>query len=120
LAAEDGGVAEGVGEEGGTLDAGEESNREVACVRPAELAELIFRPIDDRGDYLGGVAVEAVLALVELGSERAHRAAVTHDRVAHVDPVPDERFEPGLRGSAPLERGDEDRGFLLVAGEHRT
>src|SRR5919108_5810154 len=40
LAVEDGGVAEGVGEERGALDAGEERECEVACIWPAEFTEL--------------------------------------------------------------------------------
>src|ERR671935_241087 len=39
------------------------------CIWPAELAELALSPVDDPCHYLGSLAIEASLALVELGAE---------------------------------------------------
>src|SRR5919197_719625 len=87
LAGEDLGFAEGVREECGSLDAGEERVCEVARVAPAELAELVFRPIDDAGEHRGAAPVELALDLVELRAEGSDRAAVAGYGVALVIPV---------------------------------
>src|SRR5262249_53319423 len=92
LAGEDGGVVEGVGEEGGALDAGEQGDGEVACVASAELPELTLGPVDDQRDHGSCFAVAAPVGLVALQAERPHWAAAACDRLAHVSPVLDERF----------------------------
>ena len=84
LAGEDRGVAEGVGEERCALDAGEERDGEVTCVLSTELPELVFGPADDQRQDCGSFAVAASLALVELGAECPHWAAVACDGLAHV------------------------------------
>jgi hypothetical protein len=84
LAGEDGGVAEGVREERGTLDAGEEGHGEVACVASAQLPELVFGPVDDDCHHGGCVTIAAAFVLIELGAECPHRAAVARDGLAHV------------------------------------
>src|SRR5262249_37560138 len=83
LAGEEGGVAEGVREQGGALDAGEQRHGQVTSVALAELPKLAFGPVDDERHHRGCVAVAAALGLVELGAERPHRAAVARDRLTH-------------------------------------
>ena len=117
LAGEDGGIAEGVREERGSLDAGEERYSEVAGVRSTEQAELALGPVDDAGHHGGCLTIVATLGFVEFGTQRPHWAAVPRDRLTHVGPAPGECLEAGLRRAVPFERLDQCRGLRLVAVE---
>src|SRR5204863_9439715 len=104
FAREDARVAEALCEQRGSLDAGEQAEREVARVPASELPELLLRPLDDKPEQRFGLAFEVAGAFPDLGAEAAERAAQPGDDLAHRVPLLGERLQSCLRRPLQPER----------------
>src|SRR5262249_10386039 len=96
FADEDVWIAERVGQQRASFIGGDEADREVIGVAPAQRPELLLRPLDGDAHQLRDREAGAGGAFVQLRAEAAIRAPVSRDDLALLHVLADERLQPAL------------------------
>src|SRR4051794_22710302 len=111
-------VAEGVRQQGGPLDRGQERHGDTAWVALLELPELTLGPVEDGPQRPRGVGAEFRVVLVELVGEPAERTAVLDDQRPVARPRLGQSLEPGYRRRACVQPREQPEDLLHLRRDH--